>query len=370
MNASILQSGSDSLRVLLAGWWRHDVYEAALASGLTQLGCSVARFSLTEEAALCQINRLESRLRAGPNVRILNSRLLDRVRTEQHDVLFIYRCDLIHRDTLRAVRRVAPGCRIVAFHNDNPFTGLSDRVKWRRYLNLLPDCDLVCVYRPGNLEEAKRHGARSVIVLPPHFMSYRHRPSKDDDRGQCHEVLYVGHYEEDGRGELLDYLIRNGIPVRVFGQPGQWRSARKRYSWARQQEIRPLWGDAYARALSSSKIALVFLSGLNRDVWTRRCFEIPACGSLMVAPRTPELCRLFAEDREAVYYSGREELLEKTRYYLSHDEERRGIASAGRLRCLRDGHDEVARAQQILDSLNSVQSLVVGGVSDTVRKSV
>ena len=67
--------------------------------------------------------------------------------------------------------------------------------------------------------------------------------------------------------------------------------------------IEPVFGDDYAKALCGAKVCLAFLSKLNRDSYTRRCFEIPACGNVMLAERTADLCRMFKEDEEACFFS-------------------------------------------------------------------
>ena len=87
---------------------------------------------------------------------------------------------------------------------------------------------------------------------------------------------------------------------------------------------------------------------MNRDVYTRRCFEIPACGTAMVAPRTKELQAMYREGEEAVYFDSKEELLAKVRWLLEDDEARNRIAKAGRERCLQDGHSNVIRAPRSL----------------------
>jgi spore maturation protein CgeB len=60
-----------------------------------------------------------------------------------------------------------------------------------------------------------------------------------------------------------------------------------------------------------------------------RTFEVPACGSFMLAERSEEQRAMFVEDREAVFFSNTEELCDKVRYYLAHDDLRRRIAQAG-----------------------------------------
>jgi len=95
----------------------------------------------------------------------------------------------------------------------------------------------------------------------------------------------------------------------------------------------------------------VFLSRLNHDTYTRRCFEIPATGTLMLSEYTPDLATLFEEGVEAEFFRGPQELLDKVRFYMRHEEARRRIGQAGRARLLKDGHEALDRARQVLDAM-------------------
>jgi spore maturation protein CgeB len=117
------------------------------------------------------------------------------------------------------------------------------------------------------------------------------------------------------------------------------------------QPIEPVLGNDYPKALCGAKICLAFLSKLNRDTYTRRCFEIPACGRLMLAERTDDLQKLFKEDEEACFFSSNEELVQKVRWLLANPEIRERIAAAGLQRVWADGHDVASRARQFLQAL-------------------
>ena len=70
----------------------------------------------------------------------------------------------------------------------------------------------------------------------------------------------------------------------------------------------------------------------------------------MLAERTDEHLALFEEGIEAEYFDSNEELLDKVRYYLSHEDERKRIAAAGRERCVRSGYSNEDRLSKMLET--------------------
>ena len=86
-------------------------------------------------------------------------------------------------------------------------------------------------------------------------------------------------------------------------------------------------------------IALCFLSKLNKDTYTRRCFEIPAIGSALFSEYSEYLANLFIDGTEAVFFRNQNELVEKVTYYLNHKDELEEIRKRGTERVSRDGHE-------------------------------
>lgn len=74
----------------------------------------------------------------------------------------------------------------------------------------------------------------------------------------------------------------------------------------------------------------------------------------MLSQYTDDLASLFEPDKEAVYFKTPNELVDKTKYYLEHEEEREQIANAGYTRLIRDGHEVGDQVQQIVDKYYEV----------------
>jgi len=86
-----------------------------------------------------------------------------------------------------------------------------------------------------------------------------------------------------------------------------------------------LFEDA-AKKFSMSKI--VFNISIKDDI-NMRCFETMSTGSFLLTNWIPTLGELFEDGKHLVTYKTLDEMVEKAKYYLEHDEEREKIAKAG-----------------------------------------
>lgn len=353
------------MKLLLAGNWECEWYQAACAEALKQLGVEVVplRFApfFRGYGGWGYPGKVEEALPVlpGPALIRLNVSLYRAVQVHRPDWGWIWRGTHVLPCTLRLIRRKT-GVRLASYNNDDAFGPQTHKkvlwhhhLLWRWYLAALKEYDLNLVYRPVNVNEVRAAGGNSVHVLMPYFVPWMHRPVEltevDRRRYDC-DVAFVGHYEPDGRDRYIRALIEAGLRVRVFGG-GYWNR------WAPPDlrrvlgTVRPVYGDDYAKALCGAKMALGLLSRLNRDTYTRRHFEIPACGGLLLSERTSDLERMFKEDEEAVFFWSPEECVERAQQLLSAPEKRARIRENGRQRVWRDGHDVVSRMREFVELL-------------------
>ena len=60
-----------------------------------------------------------------------------------------------------------------------------------------------------------------------------------------------------------------------------------------------------------------------------RVLDCMACGGFVLTNRQPEIADVFCEGEEIVTFRSLQECMDKTAYYLQHEEERMRIAKAG-----------------------------------------
>jgi hypothetical protein len=258
------------------------------------------------------------------------------------DLLWIDKGLTVAPSTLDALRVRWPHAVFLNYSGDDMFNPRNQTPEWRASLPLF---DLHATTKSFNVPELLAAGARSALFIDKGYSPEIHHPRTVTPAVRERfggDVGFVG-WPERERERSIRHLARHGIPVRVWGPWPRWK-ARPRV----RIEGRPLWDHDYATALSAFRINLGFLRRVNRDRQTTRSVEIPACGGFLLAERTDEHLRLFREDVEAVFFSSDDELLEKTRHYLAHEDERARIAAAGRRRCVEDRYSYDERLALLL----------------------
>ena len=257
---------------------------------------------------------------------------------------------------------------LVSYNNDDPFgpkAGVQapwhHRFLWRNYLQCLPEYDFNFVYRPVNIADVIDAGGKNVDLLMPYFIPEIDRPvslTQSEYGNYGCDVVFVGHYEPDGRQHYLRALVRAGLHLRLFG--GKYWIPRVLGDLADYfGEVRPVIGAEYVKALCGAKMCLCIMSRLNRDTYTRRCFEIPACGRLLLSERTKDLQGFFKENEEAVFFSNPAELVEKALWLKRNPDEIERIALAGMRRVHADGHSVDDRMRQFLTIIDGNSNLAV-----------
>lgn len=330
-------------QIMIVGNYKWDMYEEALSDGFLKNNVNVLKYIVESWS-------LSNKLLNFRKLREINKEFVNTVIIKKPDALFFYRTNDIFPSSLRMIKENLPDVKIMIFHNDNPYIGFKNKLKYRLFLRCLKLADIVYVYRPSNILNAKNVGANNCKLLYPHFYSKNDLINNIDFEKKKYDVIFIGHYEEN-RAKSIAYLIDKGIDVRIFGSLSAWKISKEKFNWSEHVISPEVYGSEYKKTLSNAKLALCFLSRINHDVYTRRNFEIPATGTLTVSEYTDELTTIFEEDKEILLFKNNEELYTKISTILNSQKVLEEKTLAGYEKVKNGGHSEVDRAKQILNDL-------------------
>lgn len=334
----------------------------AYGKSFEKLGCEVTHFTWkdyfknyqystsykTDENFIKSLYyRAQNKLKFGPSMIKLNNDLVQKCKSENPDLLFIYRGTHIYASSISKIKKM--GVKVFGYNNDDPFSDVYRPYFWRHFIKCVPFYDHIFYYRHKNKNDYEYLGFNNISLLRSSYIQDNNFKIDNIENSpyKC-DVIFVGHYENDGRDLTIKYLVKQGVNIKLFGT-GWEASSEYSYFKSKFGDIKPLYKSDYNLALNSAKIALVFLSKINNDTYTRRCFEIPATRTLMLSEYTEDLdFNLFKKGEEADYFNNNEELFQKIEMYLNDDNLRNSIASAGYKKVNSKGHEVTDRAAEII----------------------
>ena len=287
----------------------------------------------------------------------VNRRVLLEAKTFCPDLVWIEKGNMVKPRTLQQLKADCPSAVIAAYSEDDMFNRLNTT---RSFISCLPCYDVVFTTKShnANADELPALGAKRCVKVDKAFDPDQHYPieiNEGERQAYGGDIGFIGTYAPERGADVL-FLAEQGFDVRVWGNGwDDFPDAHSNLSIERRALVNT-WSDLrYTKGIASMRINLGFLRKANRDVQTDRSMEIPACGGFMLAEYSTEHSLLFKEGVEAVFYRNRNELVEKIRYFLGNEEERRAIATAGRRRCVESGYTHEERMRFMLFEARGIQ---------------
>jgi spore maturation protein CgeB len=351
------------LKIFIIGDWHSSLHEQSCSDAFERLGHQVVEFGWSSYFTynnffLNLFAKVQYKYILGPITKKVNRDILNQVVKEDPDLIFVYRGTHVYKKTFLKIKSKLKNVKIVSYNNDDPFSDHYPKWMWDNYLDSVPVCDISYAYRKRNLTDLKQIGAKRVKLLRSWYISETHRPinlsKKCFEKYGC-DIVFIGHYEDDGRLECLEKIVLQGWKLRIFGPGYEWNRVLKKSNVLK--DIAPVdlvWEDEYNLALNGAKIALCFFSKINNDTYTRRCFEIPASKTTLVSEFSSDLASLYVEDQEAIFFRDCDEMSVKINYLLSNPEVCEAVAISGMNRARNSGYDVDSRMKDIIEDFNQL----------------
>lgn len=266
------------------------------------------------------------------------------------DIILIYKGAFVYPETIKTLKQ--KGKPLVNFYPDVSF-----RTHGSLLAHTLPLYDHVFTTKTFGINDMKEQlGVMSSSFIPHGYDPDIHRILDINntlaDAFKC-DVSFIGTYSPK-KEQMLNYIKTQLPGINMFIWGAGWHQSTTA-SLKTSIKGRPITGDLYVMGIAASKINLGILSeevggASSGDKITSRTFHIPASGGFMIHEKTEESVLYFKENEETVFYSDKDDLVDKIRFYLKNEAERERIRLKGRERCLNE-HSLDHRATKVLNEI-------------------
>jgi hypothetical protein len=149
------------------------------------------------------------------------------------------------------------------------------------------------------------------------------------------DVSFVGNINQANRRQYIKFLEQNGVAPEVYGsgsKNGLVPFEKMIDVWHRSKI------NLHFTSLSYPKGFLVTPPNINLRIkqYKGRILEVPLSGGFLLTEYMPDMEHFLKIGEECDVFYSKEDMLEKIKYYLEHDEEREKIAKKGYERCMSD----------------------------------
>ncbi|MFH1584006.1 MAG: glycosyltransferase [Actinomycetota bacterium] len=250
------------------------------------------------------------------------------------DIVYIHNLSILNPSTLKKIKKL---CRLLVGQIACPLPPIK---------NIKP-FDLIITSFPHFVSLFKKMGIDSEyqkLAFEPEMLKITDKCSKKYD------VTFIGSftpYHQEGI-KILEEVAKN-IPIHVWGQGLEFLSP---FSPIRKNYHGEAWGIEMYKIFRQSKIVLNRHISTSKDYANNmRLYEATGMGALVITDHKRNLNNLFKVGKEIVEYKSSKNLINRIKYYLKHDEERKKISKAGQKRTLKE-HNYYVRSKRLIKILN------------------
>jgi Glycosyl transferases group 1 len=213
----------------------------------------------------------------------------------------------------------------------------------------------------GMADKLKYCRATNADFWPLGTFAANHDAAKSEEEIFRHardvDVVFVGAMHVDKMPMLAAVKKALGKHLHMYGLTSLKRNLYFNGKYGFPGWIRPLPFSEYVPLYQRARIGINIHNRGDYTVGNYRLFDLPANGVMQISDGGDNLNSFFEVGREIEAYSGLDDLIDKVRWYLAHDEERTVIA--------RNGYRRTLREYRVVDVLHRGAELIERGMKRT-----
>ena len=327
------------MKVLYCG--SNDGTSKSRKNGLIKIGYDVSNFEL-EKNILTNFKwfqYLEQKSLNSLNLQTVNTRLINKVKKINPDLIWIDKGTYIYKETLEYIKETNHKT-ILIHHNTDDIE--SDKHQFNNYLNSLDLYDAHFTCNKFNIDYLKK-------ISTSHFfyneIGYDQNIFYPNQQEKQYDLFFIGHHEPDYEKYVSEIIDKD---INFFlGGPG-WHSSDISRSKIAFNDFNE---KIYPEVINKSSAGLGLYSTWNRNISSGRIFEIPATGAALIVKRNSFIETLYKEDSEAIFFDNPAELSLKIEDLFKNKNLLQEIASNGYRRCLSNECTWDDRIKEAIDCL-------------------
>ena len=250
---------------------------------------------------------LSFRFQIGPVIYSINSMILKELKEDTFDLIWIDKATLLTENTTKILKsrtkllvHFTPDC---AFYSGYKSKLFNKSIKY--YDKLITTKSFEIQYYLKFVDISK------LILTTQAFDSNIHKSIIDFNEKKG--VAFVGLFEKE-RGTIIKKIIDAGIHVKLAGKNWDRFVKENEKSSFLEYYGNKIYGDSYAKLMSSSLFGLGLLSKRFPELHTTRTFEIPACGTVLITEKNSEIESYFSTN-EVLYFKNYDEIISLINHY-------------------------------------------------------
>jgi spore maturation protein CgeB len=282
------------------------------------------------------------RYKRGPLIRNINKYILTELRGSfSYNLVWIDKGVFIDPQIIHSLKRDSQ--KLVHFTPDPAFTYHRSKL----FYDALGLYDYCITTKSFELELYKKYGVKTIFCTQgydPHVHKPHHKFNEKDG------VVFIGHREEE-REYIVSELVDRNIRISIAGNHWEKFAAKRKHKTNLIYKGKGIFGEEYARELSSALLGLGLLSRWVPELHTTRTFEIPACKTALVTEHNPEIGSIFS-DEDVIYYDDADEAVIKIEYYLAKKDKLMPFTENGYKKVTGGGYSYSEILRKILKQIN------------------
>lgn len=308
--------------------------------------------------------------------------IFDQVKSFSPDILMIENLSVVSSTLLLRLRKDLKGIRLIIANHCAPFNS--------KVLESLKDVDFIFTCTPGLKSAIEGMGKKSFLVYHGFDADLLNRLEGDKEVDK-NDFIFSGSLISGGdfhsqRIRLIEQILKENIPIDLYVNLENKLNIRAKQAiyllhsflkkvkmeqhFSRYQFLQygKTWVDSYSETLlkhkkppvfgidmfnlfMNSRIVLNFHIGVAGDfAGNMRMFEVTGVGSCLLTDNKKNISDLFIPGTEVITYNNPDDCIEKAKWLLDHENERKKIALAGHKRTLKY-HTVENRCRTIIDIL-------------------